>query len=107
MLTAKTVKATFIVDAGEVAALAVPESGKSFLTTVRTPCGATVGVRLNAKNLRRTIAAIRAAGPENMATVVQGKLTLQAPLALEEAGLAAAARPPKVAQAEPTEPTEV
>jgi hypothetical protein len=105
MLTAKAVKATFILDANEVAALAVPESGKVFLTTVRTACGSTVGVRLNAKNLRRTIAAIRAAGPENMATIIQGRLTLTSPLALDEAGLMAAARPPKTAQAEaPAEP---
>ena len=95
MLIAKTVKATFIVDAAEVAALAVPEAGKSFSTTVQTPCGATIGVKLNAKNLRRTIGVIREAGPENMATIIQGKLSLANPFTLEEAGLMAAARPPK------------
>ena len=82
-------------DAAEVAALAVPEAGKSFSTTVQTPCGATIGVKLNAKNLRRTIGVIREAGPENMATIIQGKLSLANPFTLEEAGLMAAARPPK------------
>lgn len=88
MLTGKSLKVTVSVGSAEVAALSVPPSGKQFFTKILVE-GQTVRVVLNAKNVRKAVAAVKAAGAENMTTIITGKLTLSPTLRLKEAGLVA------------------
>jgi hypothetical protein len=67
----------------------------------RVPVKVQIGGRhftasLNPKSLRKVIATVREAGPDQVAVVLQGKLTGDA---IEEAGLAAALKTPKPAEA--------
>lgn len=84
-LTAKSIKATLVLTPGELLTVPVPD-GKP-----RCPIRIAVGGRivtadLNAKSVRRAIANIREAGPDNVSCILQGRL--DANNALLDAGLA-------------------
>ena len=83
-LTAKSLKATLVLSPIEVAALAAPDGKPRCIVRVNV-AGRTVTADLNAKSVRKAIAAICAAGPDNVAVILQGKLNADNTLA--EAGL--------------------
>jgi hypothetical protein len=63
--------------------------------------GKTIVAEVNAKSLRRTVAAIAAAGPNGVAVVLQGKL--EPGDVLTEAGIAAQPKTPKPTRANAAE----
>jgi hypothetical protein len=89
MINAKTIKGSIILDVAEVLSIKVPETGKGLRIQVRI--GATVvDVPLNAKSLRKTIATIKANGPENYSMLITGRLRLGAtPISFEDAAIIA------------------
>lgn len=95
-LSAKSVKATIVLDAMELAGFIVPNGspGMAFEVLVegRKICG-----KLNAKTLRRCIATI-GEDPAGFAVVLQGRLGPDS--VLVDAGIAAQPRAAKPAQAE-------
>ena len=72
-LTAKSIKATLVLNPAEI-------------LTILVVAGPTVTADLNAKSVRRAIANIREAGPDNVSCILQGRL--DANNALLDAGLA-------------------
>jgi hypothetical protein len=83
-LTAKTLKATIVLDAGQVAELSAPDGKPRCI--VRISVGPrTITADLNAKSVRKAIATIRENGAEACAVILQGKLMPDNTLA--EAGL--------------------
>jgi hypothetical protein len=95
-LTAKTMKATVVLDAAEMAGLTVPNGAKTFPITVAV-AGRTLRAELNPKTLRKCLTQIAEAGPDGVALVLQGKL--EAGDVLAEAGLTAQIKTPKPAAA--------
>lgn len=87
MLNAKSIKATIVLDPADVAALVAPE-GKQIKLLIGYQ-GGIVNVSLSGKGLRKTIALVKELGVENVAVIIQGKLRLGSPLALEDAGILA------------------
>ncbi len=83
-LSAKSLKATLVLAPNEVIALAAPDGTPRCIVRVNV-AGRTVVADLNAKSVRKAVAAIRAAGPDNVACILQGKLDANDQLA--EAGL--------------------
>jgi hypothetical protein len=100
MLNAKTLKVTIVMEPTDILALNVPETGKAFKTQVRAG-GGVIEVPLNAKSLRKTIAGVKAGGPENFVMVIAGKLHLGNPLTMIDAAVLAQ---PKKKQEAPAEP---
>ena len=68
-------------------------NGLSKVTRRGAVPGKTIVAEVNAKSLRRTVAAIAAAGPNGVAVVLQGKL--EPGDVLTEAGIAAQPKTPK------------
>jgi hypothetical protein len=83
-LTAKTLKATLVLDAAQVAGLSAPD-GKPRCIVRISVSGRTLTADLNAKSVRKAIATIREAGPDACAVILQGKW--QPDNSLAEAGL--------------------
>lgn len=94
-LEAKSLKATVVLDAAAVASIQVQNVPKTTLSV--TVAGRVVRADLNSKSLRRAIAAIAEAGPDNMAVILSGRL--EAGDVLVDAGVAAQPRTAKPAVA--------
>jgi hypothetical protein len=84
-------KVVAILNAAELLDLTVPDGKPRFVLTVRLPDGA-VTADLAAKSVRRAIAAVREHGPENVAAIVQGRLSGNS---IAEAGLSVQPKGPK------------
>lgn len=84
-LTAKSIKATLVLNPGEVTSIPTPE-GKPRCSVRIAVASRTITADLNAKSVRRAIATIREAGPDNVSCILQGRL--DANNALLDAGLA-------------------
>jgi hypothetical protein len=87
-MTARALKVTAVVDPAALAAFHVPNGSQ------RSPFVISIGEHqvvgeFNSKTLRRCLAAVRDAGPENVAVVVSGKIVGDR---LEEAGILAQPR---------------
>jgi hypothetical protein len=90
-LQVKTVKITVVVRPEDALAV-VPAAGPAAIT-VRTEDGRTFQAALNSKTVRKVQAAIREAGPDHVAVVLQAKLG--SGNTLEEAGLSAQPKGPR------------
>ena len=95
-LSAKTLKATVVLDPAELAGLTVPNGLKSFPVSLAV-AGRTLKAELNPKTVRKCLAQIAETGPDGVALVLQGKL--EAVDRLAEAGLTAQIKTPKPAAA--------
>jgi len=84
-LTAKSLKVTLLLSPAEIVGIPVPD-GEPRCSVRIAVAGRTVTADLNAKSVRRAIANIRQAGPDNVACILQGRL--DANNALLDAGLA-------------------
>ena len=85
-ISAKSLKATIVLSPHDIAALSVPDGKPRCILRVTVAGSRTVVADLNAKSVRKAIATIREAGPDNVACILQGKLG--ANYELLEAGLA-------------------
>jgi hypothetical protein len=94
-LQARAIKATLVLDPVALAGVTVP-NGQAKYSLHITVAGRTIAAELNAKSLRRCVAAIDAAGPENVAVVLSGKLEGNT---LIEAGIAAQPKAPAKVEA--------
>jgi hypothetical protein len=72
-LTAKSLKATMVIAADELAALVVPD-GQRCVIRVNVAGSRIVTADLNAKSVRKAIATIKASGPDAVACILQGRL---------------------------------
>jgi hypothetical protein len=93
ILEAKSLKATIVLDPTAIARITVPNGQPKFALQIRVG-GRIYTADLNAKSLRRAIAAIGEAGPDGVAIVLQGKLVGDV---IQEAGIAAQPKAPKPA----------
>jgi hypothetical protein len=84
-LTAKSIKATLVLDPNELVALAAPDGAPRCIVRVQV-AGRTLTADLNAKSVRKAIATIKASGPDSVACILQGRLDQNN--SLLEAGLA-------------------
>jgi hypothetical protein len=84
-LSARSLKATVVLNAEELAALGTPAAPRVLLTIVVPEYGDIIA-DVAAKSLRKAQAVIADAGADNVACVLQGKLTSGGKIA--EAGLA-------------------
>jgi hypothetical protein len=84
ILTAKSIKATIVLDAAAVGALSAPDGKPRCLVRISVG-GRTISADLNAKSVRKAVATIGKAGPDACAVILQGKL--QPDNSLAEAGL--------------------
>jgi hypothetical protein len=91
-LESRALKASVVLDPAALAGVEVPNGLSKVTLHVAVP-GKTIVAEVNAKSLRRTIAAIAAAGPNGVAVVLQGKL--EEGNTLTEAGIAAQPKTPK------------
>ena len=73
-LNAKSLKATLVLAPAEVLSLSAPDGKPRCIVRVNVAGDRTITADLNAKSVRKTIATIRDAGPENVACILQGKL---------------------------------
>jgi hypothetical protein len=89
-LQARAIKATLVLDPVALAGVTVL-NGQPQVSLHIAVAGRTIAAELNAKSLRRCVAAVDAAGPENVAVVLQGKLEGNT---LVEAGIAAQQKAP-------------
>lgn len=85
-------KASLVLDPAALADVQVP-NGMSKVALRVTVTAKTIVAEVNAKSLRRTVAAIAAAEPDGVAVVLQG--TLEPGDVLTEAGIAAQPKTPK------------
>ena len=99
MLTAKSTKVTFVLDAEQVAVLPVPEQGKNFVAKIQVN-GTTLNVNLSAKTTRRVVALVKI-NPSGFSVIIQGKMTLWPAISVEEAGMVAQPKTKKDASVEP------
>jgi hypothetical protein len=83
-LTAKSIKATLVLNPNEVATIPTSEGKPRCIVRVNV-AGRTVVADLNAKSVRKAIATIRAAGVDGVACIFQSKFN--ADDTLGEAGL--------------------
>lgn len=67
-------KVVAVLNPAELADLVVPDGQPRFLLTIRLPAGV-VTADLATKSVRRAIAMVREHGAENMAAIVQGRLS--------------------------------
>ena len=95
-LESRALKASVVLDPAVLADVVVPNGLAKVTLRVAVP-DKTIVAEVNAKTLRRTIAAITAAGPDAVAVVLQGRLEPGDILA--EAGIAAQLKTPKAAAA--------
>lgn len=90
-LSAKSIKATVVLDPAQLAGLVVP-NGQPRVGFVIDVAGRAITGEFNAKSLRRAVAAVTEHGAEAVAVIAQGKLVGDA---LEEAGIVAQPKAPK------------
>jgi hypothetical protein len=95
-LESRALKASVVLDPVVLAGVIVPNGLAKVTLRVAVP-EKTIVAEVNAKTLRRTIAAINAAGPDAVAVVLQGRL--ESGNILAEAGIAAQLKTPKAAAA--------
>ena len=91
-LESRALKASVVLDPAALVGVEVPNGLSKVTLRVAVP-GKTIVAEVNAKSLRRTVAAIAAAGPNGVAVVLQGKLEDED--RLTEAGIAAQPKTPK------------
>ncbi|MFL5252503.1 MAG: hypothetical protein ACJ8AI_06340 [Rhodopila sp.] len=91
----KALKVSAVLDPAAIASITVPNGQPKFTLRI-TAAGRTYAADVNAKSLRRCIAAINEAGPDGVAVVLQGKL---ADNVIQEAGITAQPKPAKPAAA--------
>jgi hypothetical protein len=91
-LESRAFKASVVLDPAALAGVEVP-NGLSKVTLRIAVLAKTIVAEVTAKSLRRTVAAIAAAGPNGVAVVLQRKL--EPGDALTEAGIAAQPQTPK------------
>jgi len=91
-LESRALKVTLVLDPAALAGVDVP-NGLSKVTLRVAVSRKTIVAEVNAKSLRRTVAAIASAGPDGVAVVLQGKLEDEN--RLTEAGIAAQPKTPK------------
>jgi hypothetical protein len=89
-LSAKAIKVTVVLLPAEVMALSAPDGKPRCIVRVNVPGARSVIADLNAKSVRKAIATIREAGPDNVACILQGKLGAKDEML--EAGLAVQAK---------------
>ena len=93
-LTAARLKCTLVLSAVEVGAIAAPEGTPRVALRIAVP-GRTVSADIATKSLRKAQAAIREAGVDGVAVILQGHLIAGDVIA--EAGLVAQVKTPKPA----------
>ena len=91
-LESRALKASVVLDPAALVGVEVPNGLSKVTLRVAVP-GKTIVAEVNAKSLRRTVAAIAAAGPNGVAVVLQGKL--EEGNMLTKAGIAAPPKTPK------------
>jgi hypothetical protein len=91
-LESRALKASLVLEPAALAGVEVP-NGLSKVTLRVAVLAKTIIAEVNAKSLRRTVAAIAAAGPNGVAVVLQGKL--EPGDVLTEAGIVAQPKTPK------------
>jgi hypothetical protein len=91
-LESRALKARVVLDPAALVGVEVPNGLSKVTLHVAVP-GKTIVAEVNAKSLRRTVAAIAAAGPNGVAVVLQGKL--DDGIRFTEAGIAAQPKAPK------------
>jgi hypothetical protein len=91
-LESRALKASVVLDPAALAGVVVPD-GLSKVTLHVAALGKTIIAEVNAKSLRRTVAAVAAAGPNGVAVVLQGKL--EEGNRLTGAGISAQPKTPK------------
>ena len=72
-LNARAMKVTVVLDPAEVAQIVAPDGKPRTVIDIRLP-DRRVSVDLNAKSVRKVVAAIGEHGPHGIAVIVQGKL---------------------------------
>jgi ribosomal protein S3 len=73
ILNARALKCTIVLDPAEVVQIATPDGKPRVVPAIRLP-DRRVSVDLNAKSVRRAVAAIGEHGPDGIAVIIQGKL---------------------------------
>jgi hypothetical protein len=94
-LTAKSLKCTLVLDAGEIGALPEPTTSRVVLRI--DVAGRTVTADVAAKAVRKARAAVSQHGGDDVVVLIQGKLGAHD--AIDEAGLVVQPRTPAVAAA--------
>lgn len=102
ILNARALKCTVVLDPAEAAQLAAPDGQSRVVLAIRLP-DRRLSVDLNAKSVRKVVAAIAEHGPDGVAVIIQGKLVGDA---ITEAGIVAQpkAKPQAAAAASPRAP---
>ena len=73
VLNARSLKCTIVLDPAEVAQLVTADGKPRVVIDIRLP-DRRVSVDLNAKSVRKAVAAISEHGPDGVAVIIQGKL---------------------------------
>jgi hypothetical protein len=73
VLNARALKCTIVLDPVEAAQIVAPDGKPRVVIGIRLP-DRRVSVDLNAKSVRKALAAINEYGPDGVAVVIQGKL---------------------------------
>jgi hypothetical protein len=92
-----SLKAVAVLDPAELLDVVVPEGKPRLVLGIRLPNGSSFTADLNAKSVRRAIAAIREHGADTVAVILQGKLEASR---IIDAGLSAQLKAAKPASAE-------
>jgi hypothetical protein len=85
VLNARALKCTIVLDPSEVAQIVAPDGKPRTVIAIRLP-DRRVSADLNAKSVRKAVAAISEYGPDGVAVIIQGKLVSDA---ITEAGIVA------------------
>jgi hypothetical protein len=85
VLNARSLKCTIVLDPVEAAQIVASDGKPRVVIDIRLP-GWRVSVDLNAKSVRKAVAAISEYGPDGVAVIIQGKLVGDV---LTEAGIVA------------------
>ena len=85
VLNARALKCTIVLDPAEAAQIVAADGKPRVVIDIRLP-DRRVSVDLNAKSVRKVLAAISEQGPDGVAVVIQGKLAGDA---ITEAGIVA------------------
>jgi hypothetical protein len=73
ILNARALKCTIVLDPAEVAQIAAPDGKPRVVIDIRLP-DRRISADLNAKSVRKALAAISEHGPDSVAVIIQGKL---------------------------------
>ena len=93
-LSAKSLKCTVVLDASQLTGFEVPNGQPRVAFTIDVGGRAITG-EFNSKSLRRVVTAIAEHGPEGVAVIAQGRLAVDQ---LEDAGIVAQPKTPKVSE---------